>query len=580
MALLGSKGRRVLGIIIRTGLIFMMFFIGLTLMFFMGLISLAQAQTSANPSGVDERLRPRSSVPELKAPFDLPALQEEGPSKGSDSQKFEINGVLFEGSEVLPDSQLQEIARPYIDRQITLSDVYDLATSVTALYRNAGYILTQAIVPAQKISDGVLRLRIVEGFIEKVSIEGDVGGALRFLQEQAQRIVDSRPLTVEVLERELLIAGDLAGLTVRSVLTPSKTTLGATDLTLVVEEDTFEGYAAIDNYGSRYLGREEIVAAGFGNDLFGLAGQAGVTAVVTPNEGPELAYGALSYEVPLTSSGLSLFTSYSYSRTRPGLELADLDTKGMAQAVRLELSYPFTRSRDLNLIGTLGLYGANISSENSVIQPVFYDKVRNMFARIYVNGLDSLGASNTARFTFYQSLPFLGSFDNNDTDLSRTNVDNDYRSFNFELSRWQPLGGNFALLMGAAGQTSFNDDLLASEEWGIGGSFYGRAFDPSEISGDKGIAAMAELQWNSPYQPSWSSNTQLYSFFETGAVSQVTVLPGEQKTEKLMSFGIGVRTVIQDRVNVDLFVAKPYKREVVAEGSRSPRLFFSVSTSF
>ncbi len=538
------------------------------------------AQSSADPGRIDERVRPRSAEPSLKAPLDLPDLSEERPSAGADQQVFEINGVIFDGATSLPESQLQKLASEYIDREIRLSDVYDLAERVTALYRGQGYILSRAIVPAQQIDDGFLTIRIVEGYIESYRIEGDAGGAMRLLQAQAQRIVDSRPLTAEVLERELLIAGDAAGLSVRSILTPSETTLGAADLTLVVEQTRFQAYAAIDNYSSRYLGREEIIAAGYANDLFGLAGQAGLTTLVTPNNGPELAYGAVSYDLPLTSSGLSLFTSYSYSRTRPGLELADLDTKGEAQSVRLELSYPFIRSRDLNLTGTLGLYGANITSENSAVQPLYKDKIRNGYIQVFVNGLDNLGGSNSALLTFYQSFPGLGSFDSDDSGLSRANADDDYRSFNFELTRWQPLAGNFSLLMGAAGQTSFDDDLLASEEWGIGSGFFGRAFDPSEISGEKGLAGMAEVQWNSPYQATWMSSTQFYGFYEAGAVSQTTPLPGEPKTEKLMSVGIGFRTVIQERVSVDLFLAKPFKKDVTASGNRDPRIFFSVSSSF
>lgn len=545
-----------------------------------GTAGMAFAQSAADPGRVDERVRPRSAEPGLQAPLQLPDLSEERPSADADQPVFEISGVIFEGETALPESQLQELAGEYLNREIRLSDVYDLAERVTALYRGQGYILSRAVVPAQEIDDGLLRIRIVEGYIDSYRIEGDAGGALRFLQAQAQRIVDSRPLTAEVLERELLIAGDLSGLSVRSVLTPSETTVGAADLTLVVEQTPFQAYVAFDNYSSRYLGREEIIAAGYANDLFGLAGQAGVTALVTPNEGPELAYGAVSYEVPLMSNGLSLFTSYSYSRTRPGLELKQQGTKGEAQSVRVELSYPFIRSRDFNFTGTLGLYGANITSENSILQPLYKDKVRNTYLQAFVNGLDSLGGSNSALLTFYQSLPGLGSFSSGDPNLSRANADDDYRSFNFELTRWQPLAGNFSLQLGAAGQTSFNDDLLASEEWGLGSGFFGRAFDPSEISGEKGLAGMAELQWNSPYQLPGMSGTQLYGFYEAGAVSQTTPQPGEPKTEKLMSVGVGIRTIIQDRVNVDLFLAKPYKKDGSTTGNRDPRLFFSVSTSF
>lgn len=556
-------------------------FFSVAIVFSMAILpSLGSAQSSANPSRIDDRLRPRQVTPTLKAPLELPAVPETRPEGGTDLPEFRIEGVIFDGSKTLPDARLQAAARPYLNRQITLQDVYDLADKVTALYRASGYVLSRAVVPAQQIDNGFLTIKIVEGFIDKVDIQGDVGGARRLLEEQARRLTQTRPLTAAILERELLLAGDLAGLTVRSVLTPSETEIGAADLTLIVEAKPVDLYLAADNYGSRYLGREEIIGQVYANDLFDLAGQVGVTAVVTPEGGPEMAYGALSYEIPLTADGLSLFSSYSYSRTRPGEELKQVDTKGKAEALRIEMSYPFLRARDFNLTGTLGLYGGNVSSENMTLQPIFEDKIRHAFARIFVNGLDETGGYNTATVSYYQGVPWFGASQKGDPNLSQPEADNDYQILNFDVSRWQPLVGDFSLLLAAGGQTSFNNTLLASEEWSIGGSKFSRAFDPSEISGEKGLAGSIELQYTPPVQASWLSNSQFFGFYEGGIVSQTVILPGEDKTASILSLGGGVRTTLKGRVNAELFIAQPFSRHVNAEGNRKTRMFFSVSTSF
>lgn len=549
-------------------------------LFYAGVTSAAMAQTPADPSRVDERFRPRPDAPGLGTPLDVPATPDQKAPEGAELQKFQISGVIFEGNQTLPEGRLQELASDYVNRDITLADVYELAGRATAAYRDAGYILTRAIVPAQRIGDGQLRIQVVEGFIENVEIEGDAGGAMPFLQSHARRIAAAKPLTADVLERELLLASDMAGFTVRSVLTPSKTTPGAADLTLVVEREAFEGYAGIDNFGSRYLGREEIVGAVFANDLFGTAGRVGFTGVVTPDGDPELAYGALSIQQPLTSTGLTLFASYSYSETRPGLELETIDTEGEAKTARVELSYPFIRSRDLNVIGTLGFFSNDVRSENNAVNPVFDDKVRNVNAKVFANLLDSWGGFNTGEITFTQGITALGGSESGDANLSRVNADSDYQRLNFEVTRWQPIGGEFGLLLGAAGQTSFNEDLLASEEQGFGSTYYGRAFDPSEITGEKGLAGKAELQWYTPHQADFMQNTQLYGFYEAATVEQVTVLPGSPRRETIESAGVGVRTALFDQVNLDLYVAKPFEKTVQAERDRDARVFFQISSSF
>ena len=483
-----------------------------------GMMAPALAQAPADPSRVEERFRTAPQTPEIGTPLILPSPGEEQTPGTADTQQFQITGVIFEGNRTLDDSRLQAIAADYLNRDITFADVQELAAKVTAAYRDAGYILTRAVAPPQRISDGQLRIRVLEGFIEDTEIQGDVGGALWLLQRHAERIAAARPLTAEVLERELLLAGDLSGFTVRSILTPSETTPGAADLTLVVERDAFEGFAAVDNLGSRYLGREELIGAVYANDLFGTAGRVGLTGVVAPDGDPELAFGALSFQQPLTSTGLSLFASVSHSQTRPGLELERIDTEGEATSVRVDLSYPFVRSRDLNVIGTVGFAANNVESKNAVIDPTFKDRIRNVKADLFVNALDSWGGFNTGQVTFTQGVTLFNGSQNGDANLSRINADSKYSRLNAEVSRWQPVGNQLGLLVAAAGQTSFNEDLLSGEEVGFGGNAYGRAYDPSEITGENGVAGKVEAQWFIPHSSSVIQSPEIYTFYEAAVV--------------------------------------------------------------
>ncbi|WP_179957416.1 ShlB/FhaC/HecB family hemolysin secretion/activation protein [Exilibacterium tricleocarpae] len=552
----------------------------LGLLLYGGWVCTVAAQAGVDPSRVDERVRPRADTPDLETPVVVPSTPSQTAPKGARQQKFQITGVLFDWQLALPEGRLQALADQYTHRDITLADVYELAARVTAAYRDAGYILTRAVVPAQRISDGRLRLQIVEGFIDKVEVEGDAGGALSLLLRHAQRLTAARPLTAAVLERELLLAGDITGLSLRSVLTPSEGTAGAASLTLVVDRKAFDGYIAADNFGSRYLGREELMAVGYLNDVLGTAGRLGLTGVMTPDGDPELAYGAISFQQPLSANGLSLFTSYSHSRTRPELAIGALDTEGEAKTVRLELSYPFIRSRAFNLMGTLGLYGSDIGSDNILVDPVFEDNVRNINVRLFANKLDGGGGYNTAELTYTHGVTALGGSKIGDANLSRANAGSDYRRLNFEVTRHQPLGNGLALLVGLAGQTSFNEDLLASQELGFGGRYYGRAFDPAEITGEKGLAGKMELQWRIPAALSFLQSTVFYGAYENATVEQVTVLPGEQRREKFESLGIGARATLLQRFNIDFFVAKPFARDVGAEGDRNPRVFFSMASTF
>lgn len=550
------------------------------LLFSAGGVYAVDINSAVNPSREGERLRPQQEAPSVGVPIEIPASPEQKAPEGAAAHRFTLRSVSFEGNATLPDATLQGLAKDYIGKEISLAQVFELASRVTATYRAQGYILARAIVPTQRINDGQLQIKIVEGFIDKVTIEGDAGGARSLLEEHGRRIAAIRPLTAEVLERELLLAQDLAGFRIRSVLTPSATTPGAADLTLLAERHPFNAYIGVDNRGSKYLGPIEITGAAFANDVFGTAGQLGLTAVVAPQGGPEVAFGAISFDQPLNASGLRLYTLLSHTRTEPGSTLALLDTRGRATTFEASLSYPFIRSRDLNVIVQGGVTSRDSKSDDALVKPLFNDHVRSVNAGVYVNALDTLGGYSTLSASFTQGLDVFGASTMSDANRSRLNADGKFHRVNFEVTRLQPLIPDVNLLVGAIGQTSFGDSLLSSEQFGLGGLVYGRGYDPSELTGDKGLGGKAELQWNAIERAAFVSGVQFYGFYEGGAVWRVQPLPGEKQRESLASTGIGVRLAAWDRAKLSLEVAKPLTRKVAAEGDRDPRVYFSMGMSF
>jgi len=541
--------------------------------------SVALAQTAAEPGQVERRLRPKPPEPTLGPPINVPATPEQQAPKGQESLRFNLSRVIFAGNTVISDARLQVLASEYAGKKITLGQVYELAGKVTVLYRNAGYILARALVPAQRIDNGVLTIRIVEGFVDKVDIQGATGATKALLEEYGERIAAQRPLTASVLERELLLASDLGGVHLRSVLTPSAATPGGADLTLIVSYKEADAYLSVDNLGSEYLGPNQITYAVFGNNLFGTAGRVGLTAVMTPDSGPELGYGALSIDQPIGSDGFRLYGTLSYTRTRPGRELALLHTKGRAFTGDLTLSYPFIRSRDLNLIGSLDFTSRDVESENFAVSPLFRDHIRTLGGNVYVNLLDAWAGYSTLSLSVTHGLNILGATTSSDPDKSRVGAGSDYWRANFEVSRHQPLFSRLGLLVAAAGQTSFNEPLLASEQFALGGTNFDRGFDPSEVTGDAALAGRAELQFDAYTQPGFITGVQPYGFYEGGAVWQAKALPGTPKHESLTSAGFGVRFTIADRLHADVSWAKPFERNVTALGNRDARVFFSVGMS-
>ena len=59
---------------------------------------------------------------------------------------------------------------------------------MTKAYREAGYVLSRAIVPAQKISGGSIHIAVVEGFIDQVTVQGVTSPTLVAYGEQLEAL--------------------------------------------------------------------------------------------------------------------------------------------------------------------------------------------------------------------------------------------------------------------------------------------------------------------------------------------------------------------------------------------------------
>ena len=88
----------------------------------------------------------------------------------------------------------------------------------------------------------MVHLRIIEGYIDKIKIQGPVRGPRKLINQYKKKILKSRPLRALDLERYLLLIDDLPGVAAKSVLTPSEDKPNATTMTLILADKAFEGH--------------------------------------------------------------------------------------------------------------------------------------------------------------------------------------------------------------------------------------------------------------------------------------------------------------------------------------------------
>jgi len=148
--------------------------------------------------------------------------------------RFTVNAFTFVGNTVYTERQLKRITERYIDLELNLYDLNRAADSVTQLYRETGYPVARAIIPAQKVENGIVRIEVIEGRISGISIVGNDRYSSELIAARARDLPGKQLVTVDRLERSLLLMNDLPGLSARATLAPGAE-YGTTDMVIRTE---------------------------------------------------------------------------------------------------------------------------------------------------------------------------------------------------------------------------------------------------------------------------------------------------------------------------------------------------------
>lgn len=531
-----------------------------------------------DPSRVQERLATQPQQPVRASEVTTPGERKIEALPGAEKVTLTLHKIKFTGNTVFTTAELEPLYEDKLGKKISVADIQKIAHEITVKYREAGYILSQVIIPPQKVEkDGIVEMQVIEGHIDRVDVKGDAKAAnKKLLLAYADHISAQKPLTLKVLERYALLANDLPGLTVRTVISPSKDKPGAADLTFVVTKKLFDAFVGYDNRSTKLLGPREMTGGLYINSLGIFPGAKTGVRTVLSDDTNELRYYEFTHGQQIGSDGLRFFTAADYTETKPdfaAIGLAGLPITGESVSATFGLNYPVIRARKQNLYINV-LFKLLNSRSNFTNIPLFRDQVRSMRAGATYDFADDYKGINVIGGELSQGVNWFGS---KAMPPSRLGGDLTYTKVNGNVSRLQLLPKNFSFLLAGTGQYAF-DPLLSSEEFGYGGQAYGVAYDPSEIIGDRGIAGKAELRYDMPFAQKVFRQIQLYGFYDAGRIWNINKLtqPGRQSGT---SAGGGVRFTMNKYVQGYFVVAKPLTRIVNNDGNKDVRGFFSITAT-
>ena len=513
----------------------------LGLLLALGVPAAAQVLPGAVQPGRD-RTGPEP-VPE-QPDFDLSVLSTHRSPvpRAVDEVRFKVKQIKIVGAKTIP----LETRRPaFLDafnpnQTYSLADLQRVADQIEQIYRDRGYLLVRAYVPPQRVNDGVFTIDVVEGHIGNVTVQGGDDVVRDHVRGYLQQAEDARPLTLDAMERGLLLSNDIPGVTATGVLRPSPDTPGASDLVVDVAQPWIAGGLAVDDRGSRFSGLWTVTGDVEFNSIFG-ADQLGATVTVSPSSFEQVA-GTLRYRTAIGDDGLigSLIASITHGEPGSTLSAADILTDSYAVGPRLTYPVIRTRAETLLLDGGFTVQQADIFAGTPSTK-ISHDqwRVLDLGGSYQLNGVLGDGVWTTT-FDVAQGIPILGATHNGDPFASRLGAQFDFTKLTAYTRLGVPLFDNFNAVLGAQGQFSFSR-LITGEQIAFGGTQIGRGYDPGAITGDDGLGGSAELRYDMRFSDSWLKALQPYVYFDAAQTWYRFDPTGTLKDQDIASVGGGLR---------------------------------------
>ena len=553
----------------------------------------AQTPTPAPPPPANPLLRFQPPAqPSVKPP---PA--EQGPQAPTETgAPVHVVAIEVDGATVYPSAELLAMLHGLQDATVPRSQIADAVREIQTKYRRDGYFLTAVRGNLDPAPGGMkLRVQVTEGFINSIKIEGDVGPVETLIYDYLEHLTEIRPVRITDVERYALLAENVSGMTVRTILRAAGTEPGAIDIIAQVQRKAFDGLISDDNRGPPFAGPNEMLMSVASNSYTSLGERVQATLYDTPFNNRQI-FGEMSVEGFVGSEGLKLKSYAGYGTSIPGQPLAPEGFTSDIFEAGASAAYPVIRTRalSLSLSAAFDIEESIIDlAPNNVPQPTSKTNLRVVRLGEMLDVQDDIfgagrAGANSVSFTVHRGLPELGGQKNTALYVPRPGVRNDFTKYTIELVRLQDLYAwstySLALKLAFAGQMT-PDILPPIEKFFLGGEQYGRGFFSGEVTGDKVAAGTAELQLNDSFttrlfKQELNIGTQYYTFYDTGQTWSNAQGDPHQHIE---SMGLGVRANLTQSLSAQLEgVDRFTRRPTAVSGSLENQLaaYFRVTARF
>ncbi len=460
----------------------------------------------------------------------------------------------------------------YIGQPVSLASLDAMVKDTIRAYRASDRPVVDVLVPEQDITSGVVQLVVVEGRLGAVRVQGAKREDEEYLRSQIRTDKGQVLYSSEIM-------GDLSWMNrspnrrVDMVYAPGYK-FGETDIILKTNKvDPLSFYIGAENSGNELLGEERFLMGLTWSEAFGP--DRNLSYQLTSDfRFDHLISHSLVYGVPLKwRHYMTLLAAYVDTNATIDAGGVPLETGGASWQLSPRYTIPLRRAPEK--MNHEIEFGFDFKSSNNNLEfggAEFFDVTTHIYQ--WSMGYNALrqwkSGATRLDLTGYLSPGGVDSHNQNRTfEDTRPFSDPKYAFMTAGIEHTQRLPREFSFRVRTQGQMA-NENLLASEQLGIGGPSTVRGYATSITRGDHGFLLSGEL-----YSPTYSladwfnwrstnDELQFLVFADYGTVGDTNLLAGQMDSTSLFSLGVGLRWTYNEWLRLRLDLGFPIDEDLPA----------------
>ena len=486
------------------------------------------------------------------------------------SPKFDIAEFRVLGNQVLPVIAIERAVYPFLGAQGDMQSVQKAADALQGAYKDAGFGTVLVDIPEQQVDDGVVRLRVLEGKVNRIRVRGARYFSGRQILAALPALKPNETPNLPAVQQQLTALNARTGDRSITPVLKAGPEPGTVDVDLTVQ-DTSPLHASlqVDDRHTADTTPTRVTAAVSYSNLWQRQDTVSVLYQTAPANTRNAEVLSTSY-TGHAGTGNGLF-AVSYLHTNSNVAaLGTLGVLGKGSIYGAHWLQPMTNDEKSTQTFNVGLDYKDVTTEVStnstgggvsmVAAPVNYINWSATYSGVFRRPTHTIAATLGVGFGVNGLVNAEAEFENaRYSGNGKGGYGNDeyfYLRFSGEASQTLPAG--FAALMRWSGQWT-ESPLVNNEQFSVGGVDSVRGYLEAETLGDGGLAGSFELhspQFGAHLAPSLRP-LYAFVFVDGGVATLIDPLPAQPYRTRLWSTGFGLRLENASGLSGDLDYAVP-----------------------